>query len=516
MKNLTILKTFLGLALLTWPGALIHAQLGPRYQLLKAGIHFDSQVSGGKYSLVELAQSIARTDLKVAVLTDHDNMKVTYGIRPFENFLKFSIEENSIQSYGTERYFAEINALDKRFPHLILIPGVEAVPYYHWEGSPLQNNLVLKGWHTHLLVMGIEDPAIIEKLPSLAKGLGHRKPDGELGKYIITNIKFFALILFYFTGLVVAAVFIWRRKTKLQDIAHLHKKRHHYRFSPTALIITLIFGGLLYTHYPFLPPLYTQYDTDAGPGPFQTLIDYVNEHQGLIFWAHPEVRHEEKRQFNLPLMPQNIGIVTDAYPQYITETNDYTGFAIFWEGMKTIGKPGGLWDIALNEYNLGMRRRAPWAIGELDFEDSGDLSNITETSTFLFVKEASRRGVYEAMRTGRMYCTRGHAGDKFLLTDFSVYDLHSGRGAFLGETLTNARPPLAMHIGIQTLSSNVNTEIMIFRNEILIKKIRFTGDYDDWFTDEQIPNLQNFYYRIYIGENWPTMVTNPIFIKMQS
>jgi len=506
---------YLTIGLLLTAGRL-QAQLGCRYQLLKAGIHFDSQVSGGKFSLPELAQQIAKVGLDVAVLTDHDNMKVTYGIRPFQQFLKFSIEDNSIHKYGTERYFQEINRLDKNYPRTILIPGVEAVPYYFWQGSPLTNNLVLKNWHTHLLVFGIEDPQVIENLPSLSTGLGYSKPDGEIGKYIITHINHFALMLLYLFLFILSAVFIIRPKKHLTDIAHLHHHKHRYRFSFKALILTLIFGGLLFTHYPFLPLRYTQYDGEASAGPFQALIDYVNKHNGLIFWAHPEVKHEEKREFNIPLMRQTINISTDAYPQYITSTSNYTGFAIFWEGMKTIGKPGGLWDMALSEYCVGVRQRAPWAIGELDFEESNNIDNITETNTFLFVKEFSRRGVYEAFRSGRMYATRGHTGDKLLLNDFSVYDLHSGRGAFIGETLTNARAPLALHLSIRALAPNIRTEVLIFRNETFIKKIILTGDYDDWFTDDQIKDLSHIYYRVYVGESWPTLVTNPIFVKLQA
>ncbi|RKY48748.1 MAG: hypothetical protein DRP91_05435, partial [Candidatus Neomarinimicrobiota bacterium] len=54
------------------------------YYLLKAGIHFDSKVSGGKYTLEELARIISKEKLDVAIITDHDNMEVSYGIKPFE------------------------------------------------------------------------------------------------------------------------------------------------------------------------------------------------------------------------------------------------------------------------------------------------------------------------------------------------------------------------------------------------------------------------------------------------
>ena len=485
------------------------------YILLRAGLHFDSQVSGGKYSLPELADIIARNNLDVGIITDHDHMKVSYGIRPFENFLKFSIEENSIRRYGAKKYINEINALDAAYPNLILIPGIEAVPYYRWEGSPMLTNLSLKDWHTHLLVFGFEDPKIFERLPSLAnQNIGYSKPSGKIIKYIAHNFTHFALMALYFLLFIIFLALIFRRKHKLVDIAHVRHNRRHIHFSFPAFIMTVLFGLVLYTQYPFLPRQYTPYNPEAGSGPYQELIDYVNAHNGLIFWAHPEVTHNEDRQVNIPFMKQTIAISTEAYPQRIMETHDYTGFAIFWEGMKTIGRPGGLWDMALSEYCLGIRSKPIWAVGELDFEESNVLSNVSETLTFLFVKERSRAGVYEAMRAGRMYATRGFTGNKIVLDDFSVYDMHTGRSAFIGETLNHMHPPVAIHIRMRALTRLSKPEtILLYRNKELIKKFTLNAVLDEWFVDESPVPDKMYYYRIYAGETWPTLASNPIFVS---
>jgi len=491
------------------------AQTRPGYTLLRAGLHFDSQVSGGKYSLAELASIIARNKLDVGIITDHDNMKVSYGIRPFENFLKFTIEENSIRQYDAEKYINEINALDAAYPNLILIPGIEAVPYYHWEGSPLNENMVLKDWHTHLLVFGSEDPKFFERLPSLAnRNIGYSKPDGKIIKYIGENLTHFALMTLYFLLFLISLALVFRRKYKLVTLKNINRPRHNTRFSLPAFIMTVLFGLILYNQYPFLPRKYTPYYREGGSAPYQELIDYVNDHNGLVFWAHPEVTHNEVRQVNIPLMNQAIKISTEAYPQRIMGTQDYTGFAIFWEGAKVIGRPGGLWDIALSEYCAGLRSQPVWAIGELDFEESNALNNVSETLTFLFVKERSRAGVYEAMRAGRMYATRGFTGDKIVLDDFSVYDLHSGNSAFIGETLTHAQPPVAIHIRLRALTAlNKPETIFLYRNSELIKIFYLNTVLDEWFVDESpMPNSM-YYYRIYGGDSWLTLATNPIFIS---
>jgi len=490
------------------------AQNSRNYILLKAGLHFDSQVSGGQYSLPELANIISRNGLDVGIITDHDNMKVSYGIRPFDDFLKFSIKENSIATYGAAKYINEIIALDESYPDAILIPGIEAVPYYHWEGSPMLENLALKDWHTHLLVFGFEKPEIFEKLPSIENHLGYKKPTGKIFKYIAENFMYFALIGLYFLLFILFFMLIIRKKHGMVDIARIRHHRHQYRFSLFALVMAGLFGLILYTQYPFLPLKYTQYDREAGSGPYQALIDYVNANDGLVFWAHPEVTHNEKRQVNIPLMSQTIAISTEAYPQRIMETNNYTGFAIFWEGMKVIGKPGGLWDMALAEYCNGLRSKPVWAMGELDFEESNTLSNVTETVTFLFVKERSRAGVYEAMRAGRMYTTRGFMGNKIVVDEFSVWDMHSGRNAFIGETLTNIKPPVVIHVRIRALTGLDRPEtIMLYRGKELIKKFRLNSVIDEWFVDESPIKDKMYYYRIFGGETWPTLASNPIFVS---
>ncbi|MBU4445460.1 MAG: hypothetical protein L6422_06950 [Candidatus Marinimicrobia bacterium] len=109
-----------------------YSQVSRDYYRLKTGIHFDSKVSGGSYTISELAGIANSYGLDAAIITDHDNMKVSYGISPFQNFLKFSIQENSISKYGIEKYLQEIEQINKVYTNIILIPGVEAVPFYFW------------------------------------------------------------------------------------------------------------------------------------------------------------------------------------------------------------------------------------------------------------------------------------------------------------------------------------------------------------------------------------------------
>ncbi|RKY47588.1 MAG: hypothetical protein DRP88_04160 [Candidatus Neomarinimicrobiota bacterium] len=478
------------------------------YYLLKAGIHFDSKVSGGKYTLEELARIISKEKLDVAIITDHDNMEVSYGIKPFENLLKITVKRNSVATYGFENYFAEINYLDRIYKDIILIPGIEAVPFYFWEGSPVYENLELRNWHTHLLVFGMDSYKDYEKLPSLARGIGYKKPNGNTFRYISQNMAYFFKIFLYFLAL----LFFFTRIIRRRRSPGTRKK---YRFSIFSLLMTVLIILLLKSEYPFLPRLYDQYHGDPGAGPFQALIDYVHNHNGLIFWAHPEVTHEENLPLNIPLMQNSIRVFTKAYPHLIAETKQHNGFAIFWEGMKVLGKPGGLWDLTLKEYCLNYRKIPVWTIGELDFEESNNLDLIHETNTFIFVKEKSRDGVIEAMRNGRMYSTRDYFGDKIRLIDFSVHDPMSGNSAFIGETLKLTYPQINIHIKLECLENFKGSQnIYVFLGEKLVQKIPFYRSTDIWLEDSNFPKDKMFYYKIYIGkDDWIVLVTNPIFVK---
>jgi len=336
-----------------------------------------------------------------------------------------------------------------------------------------------------------------------------------LMQYIAKHFSYFSLIALYLILFLISIFSIIRRSRRRRDIAHITHRRHRYHFSWKALLFTLLFGYILYFEYPFLPLKYDQYHGNPGSGPFQELINYVNANQGMIFWAHPEVAHTEMRPLKIPLLKQTIKIETEAYPKMITETKDYTGFCIFWEGMKTVGQPGGLWDIVLDEYCTGIRKKPVWAIGELDFEESNELTEVSATNTFVFTTEKSQNAILEAIRSGRMYTTRNHFGDHVILEDFSVYDPHTNRSAFIGETLLMPRPPVEIHVKIRSLEVNPRpTTVFLYRNTELIKTFPLQNQVDDYYLDQEpFTNSMN-YYRILVGSrDFQSLATNPVFVK---
>ena len=96
----------------------------------------------------------------------------------------------------------------------------------------------------------------------------------------------------------------------------------------------------------------------------------------------------------------------------------------------------------------------------------------------------------------------------------NFYDLHTGNNAFIGETLTRAQPPVAIHIRLRALTTlNKPETIFLYRNSELIKIFYLNTVLDEWFVDESPMSNPMCYYRIYGGDSWPTIASNPIFVS---
>src|ERR687891_239512 len=90
---------------------------------------------------------------------------------PFRALTRVSREERSIGA-APERYLARVAEVQRRMPHVLLIPGVEVMPHYYWTGSPLALDLTVHNLQKNLLVFGVRDPAALRSLPVPGSGPG--------------------------------------------------------------------------------------------------------------------------------------------------------------------------------------------------------------------------------------------------------------------------------------------------------------------------------------------------------
>jgi len=468
---------------------------------LAVGVHFDSTVSGGEYTIEQIAQIAERHRLDAAILADRDNAVVEFGLFPFRRFLRKRVEAGSISKIGAKNYFKQIRDAQQEHPKLILIPGAEALPFYYWKLRVRSRDLFPprpRKWlciyklYEHLLVFGLKNPTDYENLPSLAKG--YRR---VFAPRALWNVVFLAMIVVGLRHVGKGAV------RPIQMDGHTYYIRR--RWGPLGGCLVGA-GALLLIHGIIdWPREFDAYHGNPGIGPYQRLIDAVNARGGMVFWAHPEVAQDGP-----------VGGVyahTDAYYGDLLKAKDYAGFAIFWEGIKKIGCVGGVWDRVLSQYCSGRRSRPVWALGELDFEGTQGVDAIRETLTIVLSTQRTKDAVLDAIRKGRMYSTRCYSADTLRMDRFEVYSPTVRSKAIMGETLTTQSAP---HLRIDLRVSTKR-----FKN-VVAQLIRYGEPIETFPVDDGLHidyvdknwGKRRTYYRILVyGNGLPILATNPIFVQ---
>ncbi len=251
---------------------------------------------------------------------------------------------------------------------------------------------------------------------------------------------------------------------------------------------------------------FDQYHGDKFTEPYQELIDYASRRGALTFWSHPEIEE------NLSI--SGVQLVTIPYPYELLGTIGYTGFGIFAEGYKTIGKPLGLWDRILTEYCLGKRANPIWAIGELEYGGEEN-KKLNDTINVLYVKKLDRENILAALKTGRFYVASKHSHALHLVLDeFILTEEITGKSAMMGETLTSEGAPIVKIKLSPEKSLGREINMKIIRNNKVIKELITTGPIDIEFKDEEVLPNDLVYYRIdAINQDLSRLISNPVFFK---
>jgi len=462
-------------------------------EVLAIAVHIDTEVGGGRYGLREIAGFLEENGVDGAVISDHDNAEITYGLPPFRSVVKKTRSFPSIEQYGPVEYLSGIEQAAREHPELILIPGAEAVPFYYWEGNPIRKNLTLMNWQEHMLVLGMNVPEHYKNLPAI-----HRGPGKQWNWFGV-------LALFLPAGMIVAGVGITRMRieNKLRFDRLTYKTVSRWPIVPGVFIIVLAVLVLIEMS-PFHKREIDQYHGDRGALPYQKLINYADSIGALTFWAHPEASVDTEYE--------GVMVRTEPYHEHLLETTGYDGFAIFWNGDREIGSPGGIWDQVLLQYTAGEREKPVWAIGELDWEGvaGGDL--IAETLTICYADERSADGVLAAMKSGRMIAVRNGVWKKIEAMEFSVVN-EAGQSVSNGGEMTVTLPPeirLAMEY---EADCDLLSQVQLVRNgEIIARDTLESGS--EWvFRDTEAPRPgKTWYYRMTVGRDFPVVATNPVFV----
>lgn len=461
------------------------------YQNVPAAINLESEVGGSALPPEEVVQRVRNAGIKVAIFSDKNTNEVEYGLFPLRNLIKKVEKRESIIRYGAQQYINRIENIASQNPDMVILHGAEAVPFYYWEGSVF-SGLTIKNFHKNILVFGLEKAEDYKDMPSVSSK--------KAFKFSINCLINFWPIIVVMLGFL---LFSHKKRCTYSYIVNSNNSTGEVKLYKLIMTkwfgVVLMAGGIVFliNNYPFCNNKFDQYHGDKGAEPYQELIDYVNAKGGLTFWSSPDVDYATYKY----------GPVTfDTRPYYddLLKTKGYTGFAVFAEGMKHTGIPGGIWDKVLIEYVNGLREKPVWAIGELDYEEGGW---IAETQTVMLVNQVTKADALDALRKGRMYAVTGSSG-KPVLEVFNVWDNINNRWVEMGES-AKAGKITRLRIRL-TIPTGQEEPLKIIRDGEVVKEFNVkSGIFDETIEITNHKPKGMTYYRIDIGSR---LISNPIFI----
>ena len=381
---------------------------------LPAVLHVHSTLSTGTQSLEDLATTAERNGIGALLLSENYLLRVEYGLPPFRALTRVAYEEPSVLG-RLESYLAHVAEVRRRHPRLVIVPGVEVVPHYHWSGTPIGLDLRLHDTQKNLLLFGAGDAAALRRLP-VTGNPGVRAFGAQ------SVIDALPIVLIGVGAIVLARPRVHRRRLGTAIV-----RVRQRRWLPAGVLLVLGVATLV-RGWPFTVDRYPPW-RDYGVEPHQALIDAVESRGGVAVWSFPEAPDAGERQVG----PVKVSWRTQPYPDDLLRTGGYTAFGGVYEQPTQFTRPGGPWDRVLTQYAARERSRPIWTVGESGFHGPRAGKRIGPVQTVFFVTERSEAGVLDALKRGRMYALRNSGGVALVLSEMTVVGPNGA--ARLGETL---------------------------------------------------------------------------------
>jgi hypothetical protein len=329
-----------------------------------------------------------------------------------------------------ERYLARVAEVRQRLPHVLLIPGVEVMPHYYWTGSPLALDMTVHNLQKNILVFGVADPAALAALPVA----GH----APAGHYTAQSVADALPVLLLVPGLALLRRRPVRRRLGRGAVIVVRRRAWVRGAGLCAIGLAALVRGWPFTADPYSTT------SDPGVGPYQALIDRVEQLGGATVWSFPEARDVGEEHVG----PVRVRWLTEPYPDDLLKTFRYTAFGAVYEDTSTFERPGGGWDQLLAEYVRGERSRPAWAVAESGFHGLTAGKQVGPLQTVFLVADKSEAGVLDALRRGRMYAVQRTREVGFDLAQLTVTG--GGARAGAGETLqVPAGTPIELAVAVE-------------------------------------------------------------------
>jgi hypothetical protein len=408
-------------------------------------LHVHSELTTGDFTLESLVGLAEQQGIGALLLAENYRLRVAYGLPPFRALTRVTRSEASIGD-SPGHYLQRVAAVQQRLPHVLLIPGVEVMPHYHWTGSPLALDMTVHDLQKNLLVFGIGNPAALAALPVA---------DHAGGTLALPSALDALPVLLLIPGLVL----LLRRRPVRRRLGRgavmVVTQRAWLRGGALCLIgvVALVRG------WPFLTDRFPTW-RPAGMEPYQTLIDRVDALGGASVWSFPEARDIGEHHYG----PIRVGWLTEPYPDDLLKTFRYSAFGAVYEDTTTFEQPGSGWDRLLTEYARGERSRPAWAVGESGFHGFTAGKQIGPVQTVFLVEHKTAGGVLDALRRGRMYALQRTRELGFDLTRFTA--AAGTVSAEAGETLrVPAGTPIELTVAVEASDGRAHdARLTIVRN----------------------------------------------------
>ncbi len=467
---------------------------GAAYERLPAVLHVHSDLTTGDFALGELQTMAEKAGVGALLLTENYLLRIEYGLPPFRALTRVVREERSVLDLGVDRYLERVADARRRNPRVLLVPGVEVLPHYHWTGAPWRLDMELHDTQKNILVFGVTDAAALRALP-VASNPGA----GAFGAAAAVDL---VPVLLAVPGALLVA-------TKRRALARVGRAVVVVRRRRWVLggLLLAVAATTLVRAWPFAEAPYPPY-RDLGLAPHQALIDHVERLGGATVWSFPEARDSGEQWFG----PVRVSWRTDPYADDLQRTARYTAFGAIYEDTTRVELPGGGWDRLLAQYATGSRSRAAWAVGESGFHGLTAGKTVGPIQTVFLVAERTERGVLDALRLGRMYALQRTQAGGLALAEFAVRAAE--RAAISGETLTApAGTPLEVAVAVEALDGSAHdVRVTLVRNGAVVAV--WAGRTPLRQVHREVFDGAPAFYRL-DARGPGRLLSNPIFVKAQ-